>query len=215
MLRRSKRSRAPPAHLDFQGQGTATTEKRMVTDRNRPRVLSGITTQETASKMTCTRAPIAPSTTVVAPETELIYIRAPLVHSTAVITSVVLPNTHMTFPAASIVASQYSSPAVFHNMTYSMPGTAVTQLNVGLPSVPPAVLTSGLHPYVTEAQPVATCSTPSQPGTYNLQCIVTCQLNALSLPIISTNVINSNQTCTRASDELGRHVYLRATKKKS
>ena len=46
-----------------------------------------------------------------------------------------------------------------------MPGTAVTQLNVGLPSVPPAVLTSGLHPYVTEAQPVATCSTPSQPGT--------------------------------------------------
>ena len=121
----------------------------------------------------------------------------------------------MTFPAPSIVASQYWSPAVFHNMTYSMPGTAVTQLNVGLPSVPPAVLTSGLHPYVTEAQPVATCSTPSQPGTYNLQCIVTCQLNALSLPIISTNVINSNQTCTRASDELGRHVYLRATKKKS
>jgi hypothetical protein len=50
------------------------------------------------------------------------------------------------------------------------------------------------------------CSTPSQPGTYNLQCIVTCQLNALSLPIISTNVINSNQTCTRARDELGRHV---------
>ena len=95
MLRRSKRSRAPPAHLDFQGQGAAAAKKRMVTDRNRPRVLSGITTQETASKMTCTRAPIAPSTTVVAPETELIYIRAPLVHSTAVITTVVLPNTHI------------------------------------------------------------------------------------------------------------------------
>jgi hypothetical protein len=26
------------------------------------------------------------------------------------------------------------------------------------------------------------------------------------VPIISTNVLNSNQTCTRASDELGRHV---------
>jgi hypothetical protein len=46
-----------------------------------------------------------------------------------------------------------------------MPGTAVTQLNVGLPSLPPAVLTLGLHPYVTEAQHVAACSTPSQPGT--------------------------------------------------
>jgi len=171
MLRRSKRRRAPPAHLDFQGQGAAAAKKRMVTDRNRPRVLSGITTQETASEMTCTRAPIA---TVVAPETELIYTRALLVHSTAVVTSVVLPNTHMTFPAPSIVAFQYSSPAVLPNMTYSMPGTAVTQLNVGLPSVPPTVLTSGLHPYVTEAQPVATCSTQSQPGTYNLQSIVTC-----------------------------------------
>lgn len=79
-------------------------------------------------------------------------------------------------------------------MTYSMPGTTVTQLNVGLPSVPPAVLTSGLHPYVTEAQPVATCSTPSQPDTYNLQSIVICRANALSLPIISTNVSSSNQT---------------------
>lgn len=26
------------------------------------------------------------------------------------------------------------------------------------------------------------------------------------VPIISTNVLNSNQTCTRGSDELGRHV---------
>ena len=86
-----------------------------------------------------------------------------------------------------------------------MPGTAVTQFNVGFPSVPPAVLASDLHPYVTEAQPVATCSTPSQPGTYNLQSIVTCQSNALSLQIISTNVLNSSQTCTRASDELGRN----------
>jgi hypothetical protein len=88
-----------------------------------------------------------------------------------------------------------------------MPGRAVTQLNVGLPSVPPPVLTSGLHPYVTEAPLVATCSTPSQPGTYNLQSIVICQSNALSLPIISTNVLNSSQTCTRASDELGRHAF--------
>jgi hypothetical protein len=90
----------------------------MVTDRNRPRVLSGITTQETASDMTCTRAPIAPSTTVVALETELVYTRAPLVHCTAVATSVVLPNAHMTFPAPSIVASQFASPAVLPNMTY-------------------------------------------------------------------------------------------------
>jgi hypothetical protein len=29
---------------------------------------------------------------------------------------------------------------------------------------------------------------------------------ALSLPLISTNVLNSNQTCTRASDELGKNV---------
>jgi hypothetical protein len=84
-----------------------------------------------------------------------------------------------------------------------MPGTAVTQLNVGFPSVPPAVLPPGLYPYVTEAQPVATCSAPAQPGTYNLQSIVTCQSNAFSLQIISTNVLNSSQTCTRASDELG------------
>jgi hypothetical protein len=84
-----------------------------------------------------------------------------------------------------------------------MPGTVVTQLNVGFPSVPPAVLASGLHPYVTEGQHVATCSTPSQPGTYNLQSIVTCQSNALSLQIISTNVLNSSQTWTRASDKLG------------
>ena len=96
--------------------------------------------------MTCTRAPIVPSTTVVAPENELIYTRAPLVHSTAVVTSVVLPNTYMTFPAPGIVASQYSSQAVLPNMMYLMPCTAVTQLNVGLPPVPPAVLTSGLHP---------------------------------------------------------------------
>ena len=81
----------------------------MVTDINRPMVLSGITTQETASDMTCTRASIAPSTTVVALETELVYTRAPLVHCTAVATSVVLP---------SIVASQFSSPAVLPNMTY-------------------------------------------------------------------------------------------------
>jgi hypothetical protein len=79
MLRRSKRRRAPPAQLDFQWQGEATAKKRMVTDRNRPSVLSGITTQETTSKMTCTRAPIASSTTVVALETELIYTRAPFV----------------------------------------------------------------------------------------------------------------------------------------
>jgi hypothetical protein len=79
-----------------------------------------------------------------------------------------------------------------------MPGTAVTELNVGFPSVPPAVLASDLHPY--------TCSTPSQPGTYNLQSIVTCQSNAFSLQIISTNVLNSSETCTRASDELGRNV---------
>ena len=84
-----------------------------------------------------------------------------------------------------------------------MPGTAVTQLNVGFPSVPPAVLPPGLYPYVAEAQPVATCSAPAQPGTYNLQSIVTCQSNAFSLQIISTNVLNSSQTCTRASDELG------------
>jgi hypothetical protein len=84
-----------------------------------------------------------------------------------------------------------------------MPGTAVTQLNVGFPSVPPAVLPPGLYPYVTEAQPVATCSAPAQPGTYNWQSIVTCQSNAFSLQIISTNVLNSSQTCTRASDELG------------
>jgi hypothetical protein len=115
---RSKRRRAPPAQLDFQGQGATAAKKRMVTDRNRPRVLSGITTQETASDMTCTRAPIAPSTTVVALETELIYTRAPLVHCTAVATSVVLPTAHMTFPAPSIVASQFSSPAVLPNMTY-------------------------------------------------------------------------------------------------
>ena len=95
MLRRSKRRRAPPAQLNFQGQGAAATKKRMVTDINRSSVLSGITTHETTSEMTCTRAPIAPSTTVVAPEIELIYIRAPLVHSTAVITTVVLPNTHI------------------------------------------------------------------------------------------------------------------------
>jgi hypothetical protein len=177
---------APPAQLYVQGQGAAAAKKRMVTDKNRPRVLSGITTQETAFDMTCTRAPIAPSTTVVALETELVYTRAPLVHCTAVATSVVLPNAHMTFPAPSIVASQFSIPAVLPNMTYYMPGTAVTQLNVCLPSVP--VLAPGLHPYVTEGQHVATCSTSSQPGTYNLQSIVTCQLNALSLQIISTNV---------------------------
>jgi hypothetical protein len=53
-----------------------------------------------------------------------------------------------------------------------MPGTAVTQLNVGFPSVPPAVLASGLHPYVTEVQPVVICRTPSQPGTYNLQVLL-------------------------------------------
>ena len=206
MLRRSKRRRAPPAQLDVQWQGTATAKTRMVMDKNRPRVLNGITTQDTTSEMTCTRPPISPSTTVAALETELVYTRAPLVHCTAVATSVVLPNTHMTFPAPSIVASQFSSPAVLPIMTYSMSGTAGTQLNVGLPSVPPAVLTSGLHPYVTEAQPVATCSTPSQPGTYNLQSIVTCQSNALSLQMISTNVLNSSQTCTRASDELGRNV---------
>ena len=87
-----------------------------------------------------------------------------------------------------------------------MPGTAVTQLNVGLPSVPPAVLISGLRPYVAEAQSVATCSTPSQPDTYNLQSIVTRQSNALSLQIISTNVLNSSQTCTRSSAELGGNV---------
>jgi hypothetical protein len=118
MLYRSNRRRAPPAQLDFQGQGATAAKKRMVTDRNRPRVLSGITTQETASDMTCTRAPIAPSTTVVALETELIYTRAPLVHCTAVATSVVLPYTHMTFPAPSIVASQCSSPAALSIMTY-------------------------------------------------------------------------------------------------
>jgi hypothetical protein len=109
----------------------------------------------------------------------------------------------MTFPAPSIAASQFSSPAVLPNMTYYMPGTAVTQLNVGFPSVHPAVLASGLHPYVAEGQHVATCNTPSQLGIYNSQSIVTCQSNALSLPIISTNVLNSSQTCTRASDELG------------
>jgi hypothetical protein len=47
-----KRRRAPPAQLDIQGQGAAAAKKRMVTDRNRPRVLSGITTQETTSEMT-------------------------------------------------------------------------------------------------------------------------------------------------------------------
>ena len=76
-------------------------------------------------------------------------------------------------------------------MTYYMPGTAVTQFNVGIPSVHPAVLTSGLYPYVTEGQHVATCNTPPQLGTYNLQSIDTCQSIALSLQIISTNVLNS------------------------
>ena len=109
MLCLSKRRRAPPAQLDVQGQGAAAAKKRMVTDINRLRVLSGITTQETASDMTCTRAPIAPSTTVVALETELVYTRAPLVNCNAVATSVVLPNAHMTFPAPSIVASQFSN----------------------------------------------------------------------------------------------------------
>ena len=90
----------------------------MVTDRNHPRVLSGKTTKETASDMTCTRASIAPSTIVVALKTELVYTRALLVHSTAVATSVVLPNAHMTFPAPSIVASQCSSPAALSIMTY-------------------------------------------------------------------------------------------------
>ena len=148
MLRRSKRRRALPAQLNFQGQGAAATKTRMVTDINRSSVLSGITTHETTSEMTGTRAPIAPSTTVIALETELIYTRAPFVDCTAVATSVVLSNTHMTFPAPSIVASQFSSPAVLPNMTYAMSGRAVKQLNVGLPSVPPVVLSSVLHPHV-------------------------------------------------------------------